>query len=338
MGPPVPSRFHARLGACLLAPALLAASACSSTSGGGTGAGTTSTTSTGGSSTTSSTGRPSDPPVTPDLQGRAYDLIAPSGIDKTKPAPLVVMLHGYTDHGTTDAPWTDMDSYMKVSPETQKRGWLLALGHGNLDPVLNHFYWNGTDSCCDLEGAKPDDVGYLMGIIEDVKKTYAVDEKRIYAFGHSNGGFMVNRLACDQADKFAAVVSLAGETYKDQTKCAASATIAFLEVQGDADMTVPYAGGHPEGIAILPEAPGAIETTQDWAAKNNCDPHADTSQPQIQLMTTSTGPDTTKLVYNKCEANGWAELWTIHLGPHSPPFTAEWAGDVLDFMAAHPKP
>ena len=108
--------------------------------------------------------------------------------------------------------------------------------------------------------------------IADVKKTYAVDAKRIFALGHSNGGFMVNRLACDQADKIAAVVSLAGETYHDQTKCAASAPIAYLQVQGDADMTVPYAGGHPENIAILPLAPGAVETAQDWAKKNGCDP------------------------------------------------------------------
>lgn len=317
----------------------LCAAGCSSSNGGsGTGGHTTTTSSTSSSSTSSTSSRPSDPPVKPDLQGRMYDLIAPDGIDKTKPAPLVLMLHGYTDAGQTQHPWADMDAYMKVSPETQKRGWLLALGHGNLDPTLNHWFWNGTDACCDLEGTKPDDVGYLMGIVEDVKKTYAVDPKRIYVFGHSNGGFMANRLGCDQADKFAAVVSLAGETYLDQTRCAASAPVAFLQVQGDADMTVPYAGGHPENVSILPLAPGAVETTQDWAAKNNCDVHADTSQPQITLMSTSTGPDTTKLVYDKCEANGWAELWTIHLGPHSPPFNDSWAPAVLDFMAAHPRP
>ena len=222
--------------------------------------------------------------------------------------------------------------------ETMKRGWLLALGHGNLDPVLNHWFWNGTDACCDLEGANPDDVGYVLGIIADIEKTYAVDPKRIFILGHSNGGFMTNRLACDFADKFAAVISLAGETYLDQTKCAASAPIAYLQVQGDADMTVPYAGGHPEGISALPNAPGAIQTTQDWSAKNLCNPVADMSEPQIQLMTTSNGPDTTKIAYDKCQANGWAELWTIHLGPHSPPFTPQWASDVLDFMQAHPKP
>jgi polyhydroxybutyrate depolymerase len=318
---------RARVLAGLLGASLLAGG-CSSKGGGGTAGGTT----TSSSTTTTHTA----PPV-PDLHGRMYDLIAPAGIDPTQPAPLVVMLHGYVNHMMTDAPWTDMDTYMKVSPETQKRGWLLALGHGNIDPVLDFFYWNGTDACCDFEDANPDDVGYILGIVADVKKTYAVDDKRVYALGHSNGGFMVNRLACDTPD-FAAVVSLAGETYLDQKRCGAPAPVAYLQVQGDADMTVPYAGGHPLDLAAVPVAPGAIETTQDWAAKNMCDPHADTSQPQITLMTTSTGPDTTKLVYGKCEVGGWAELWTIHLGDHSPPFNDSWAPSVLDFMAAHPKP
>jgi polyhydroxybutyrate depolymerase len=297
----------------------------------------------GGATTTSSSTatRGTDPPVTPNLDGRAYTLITPPNIDKATPAPLLIMIHGYTDGSKTSAPWTDMDTYMRISPETMSRGWLLALGHGNLDPTLNHYYWNGTDACCDLEGSNPDDVGYVLGVIADIEKTYAVDPKRIFILGHSNDGFMTNRLACDFADKFAAVISLAGETYLNQTKCEASAPIAYLQVQGDADMTVPYAGGHPEGISALPNAPGAVETTQDWAKKNGCstaDGGADMTEPQIQLMTSSTGPETTKIAYDKCQANGWAELWTIHGGPHSPPFVPQWAQYVCDWLSAHPRP
>ncbi len=213
------------------------------------------------------------------------------------------------------------------------------LPHGNFDPAVNHFYWNATNACCDLDDLMPNDIGHLMAVIQDVESKYSVDMKRIFAFGHSNGGFMVNRMACDQADKIAAVVSLAGETYLDQSKCAASAPIGYLQVQGDADMTVPYGGGHPEGVATLPLAPGAIETTQDWAKKNLCSNKADPTEPMISLMTTSNGqPDTSKLVYdNGCQGNGETELWTIHLGPHSPPFTPSWAPAVFDWLMAHPK-
>ena len=203
-------------------------------------------------------------------------------------------------------PWFAEEMANNFIPEAAKRGFILVLPHGSYDPAVPHFFWNATNACCDLDSLDPNDIGYLMAIIEDVSAKYPVDPKRVFAFGHSNGGFMVNRMACDQADKIAAIVSMAGETYLDQTKCAASAPIGYLQVQGDADMTVPYPGGHPEGVATLPLAPGAIETTQDWAKKNRCNPKADTTQPMISLMTTSNGhPDTSKLVYNNgCQDNG----------------------------------
>jgi polyhydroxybutyrate depolymerase len=324
------------LGACLVA-----AAACSSGNGantGGSSSSSTSTSSTGGSGGGGAPARGMDPPITVDLQNRAYDLVVPTNLDMTKPAPLFLELHGFVNANDSMTPWSDEEAANQFQPEADKRGVLFVLAHGNLDPTIEHFFWNGTDACCDLDGLKPNDIGYLAAIIEDVKSKYMVDEKRIFAFGHSNGGFMINRLACDMADKIAGVVSLAGETYKDQTKCAASAPIAYLQVQGDADMTVPYAGGHPENVQILPIAPGAIETTQDWAAKNRCNPHADTTQPPIDIVADIDGAETNKLVYNKCEGNGQTELWTMHGGPHSPNFGPAWAPAVFDFLMAHPKP
>jgi len=315
----------------------------------------------GGGCTNPPATRPPDPTVTVDLQGRTYDLFLPPGIDVsdgglppdggtedgggpgdagavTTPVPLFIELHGFTNAATDPTPWFGEETANQFIPEAQKRGIITVLPHGSYDPLLGHWFWNATDACCDLEKSNPNDIGYLMAVIQDVESKYNIDDKRIFAFGHSNGGFMVNRLACDQADKIAAVVSLAGETYTDQCKCAASAAIGYLQVQGDADMTVPYAGGHPENIVALPDAPGAIETTQDWAKKNRCSATADTSQPMIQLMTISSGPDTKKLVYDTgCEGNGETELWTIHLGPHSPSFNSSWAPAVFDWLMAHPK-
>jgi polyhydroxybutyrate depolymerase len=321
--------------------ALLLAAACSSSNGGNTGgsggAGTTSST---GSDTTSSTStgsamRPPDPPIDVDLQGRMYDLKLPANYDPNTPAPLFLELHGFTNG---PAPWDGEEAANNFAPEADKRGMIFVLPHGSYDPTIDKFFWNATNSCCDLDMMNTNDIGYIAAIVKDVKSKYKIDEKRIFAFGHSNGGFMVNRIACDMASTFAGVVSLAGATYKDQTKCAASAPIAYLQVHGDADMTVPYAGGHPENVSILPIAPGAVETTQDWAAKNNCNPMADTKQPPIDIVADLDGAETNKLVYNECEANGHTELWTIHLGVHSPNFNQSWAPAVFDFLTAHPKP
>jgi polyhydroxybutyrate depolymerase len=325
---------------------LLLAAACSSSNGGntgsgGSGAGSVSSSAgagAGGDGGSGGKGRGTDPAINVDLQNRLYDVIVPSGYDASKPAPLLLMIHGFVDASTTTTPWTDMDTYMKISPEADKRGVIVALVHATIDNTLGRYFWNATDSCCDFEKSGINDVGYIMAVVKEVTTKYAVDPKRLFILGHSNGGFMTHRLACDQADKFAAVVSLAGEVYKDPTRCAASAPISVLEVQGDADMTVPYAGGPPENVAVLPPAPGAIETTQTWAAKNNCDVKADTTQPPVDLVTDLTGAETSKLVYKNCEAGVATELWTIHGGPHSPNFNASWAPTVLDFLMAHPKP
>jgi polyhydroxybutyrate depolymerase len=349
-------------GCALLATAAILTAACSSGNGSGTGAGgtSTSTTSSGTTSTSTSSGtggtggqmRGMDPPITVDLQGRTYDIYFPPNLDPTTPTPLFLELHGYVSPSDSLTPWLDEEAANNFKPEAAMRGIILVLPHATIDHTLNSFFWNATDSCCDFDKTGTNDIGYLAAVIQDVQKngaaaaenlptpvpSYTIDDKRIWVFGHSNGGFMANRVGCDMADKIAGIVSMAGETYKDQTKCAASAPIAFLEVQGDADMTVPYNGGRPEGISGIPIAPGAIETTRDWATKNDCNLKADDSEPPIQLMATSSGPDTNKSVYNGCQANGHTELWTIHLGPHSPPWDASWAPDVFDYVTAYPKP
>jgi polyhydroxybutyrate depolymerase len=354
---PSPASFRRPLAAALLAAGALLTAACSSSNAtggsGGTSSGTTSAT-TSGTGTGGAGGevRGTDPPITVDLQGRTYDIYFPTTLDPTTPAPLFLELHGFVAASSTTTPWLDEEAANNFRPEAAMRGIIVVLPHATIDPTLNHYFWNATNSCCDFDMLGTNDIGYLAAVIQDVEKNsaaaaenlpdtvpaYTIDTKRIWAFGHSNGGFMVNRMACDMADKLAGIVSMAGETYENQALCAASAPIAFLQVQGDADMTVPYGGGSPENIDILPPAPGAIETTQDWAKKNDCNPKADTSEPEIQLMTTSTGPDTAKLVYDGCQANGHTELWTIHGGPHSPPWDASWPPDVFNYVTAYPQP
>jgi polyhydroxybutyrate depolymerase len=320
---------------------LLMIAACSSSNGGnggsgglGTGGHATGGHSTGGQSTGP---RPNDPAITVDLQGRPYDLKVPAGYDPAKPAPLLLELHGFV-LASEPAPWDDEEAANLFAPEADKRGIFLALPHATKDPGLNHYFWNATDACCDFDKLGTNDIGYIAAVIEDIQKQYNIDPKRIFAFGHSNGGFMVNRLACDLASKVAGVVSLAGAAYGDPSKCAASAPIAYLQVHGDADKTVSYTGGPPMGIAGLADAPGAVETTKDWAAKNRCKPTADTSGAPFDLVADISGAETQPTKYDGCEGNGHTELWTMKGGPHSPSFGPAWAPKVIDFLMAYPKP
>jgi polyhydroxybutyrate depolymerase len=260
------------------------------------------------------------------ITARPYGKTIPTKYDAKTPTPLVMLLHGYTASGKVQ------DDYFKMSAAAEKKGFLLALPDGTKDPQGNRF-WNATDACCNFYGAAVDDVAYLTAVLADMKASYNVDPKRVYLVGHSNGGFMSHRLACELSKDIAAIVSLAGATYTDASKCKATDPVSVLQVHGDADGTVSYLGGSFAGGVI--SYPGAKATVASWATKNGCG--ADLAgTAKLDLDTAVPGEETT--VQSHTCTKGAAELWTIVGGAHVPPFQANWAELVYGFLEAHPKP
>lgn len=89
-----------------------------------------------------------------------------------------------------------------------------------------------------------DDAGFLSSLIDHLVKTRNVDERRIYATGPSNGGFMSNRLACDLAGKVAAVgIVIATMPVLLEDKCRPAAPVSVLIMNGTEDPLVPFNGG-----------------------------------------------------------------------------------------------
>src|SRR5207244_479367 len=139
-----------------------------------------------------------------------------------------------------------------------------------LTDVLGQRFWNATDACCDIYNKPTDDVYFATAVLADVQSSWSVDPKRIYVFGHSNGGFMAHRLACDLAQTLAGVVSLAGMTWKDAAKCPAKDRIAILQIHGDADGNIKYGGGNNVGAPWMAPYPSAHETVAHWATTDGC--------------------------------------------------------------------
>jgi polyhydroxybutyrate depolymerase len=254
---------------------------------------------------------------TVDLDGRPYRLHVPATYTTSSRVPLVVGLHGYTSTSS------GLDDYLGLTAASDARGFLLALPEGTTDPQ-GHQFWNAVDhGCCDLSGTHVDDSGYLSHLIAQLTSSYAVST--VVVVGHSNGGFMANRLACDHADQVDAIASIAGPLPYDTSLCHPSRPVRVLHVHGDDDDTVPYQGSAAEMSA------GAQQTAQRWAELDGCTV-GPTTGPALDLDRATSGAETTPVAYTGCRDGVEVRLWTIHGGRHVPTLTPQFTPDVLDYL------
>lgn len=314
----------------LLTLVVLAGTACSSS--GSSGASRSASTAAGSSGGSTSLAAPTttasaSTTTTVDLTtARPYDVVVPTSYAEGTPTPLVLLLHGYGATGAVQ------NVYFGLEPIAKSRGLLYVHPDGTKNTVGKQF-WNATDACCAGPNPTVDDDAYLMQIIDQVSAKYTVDPKRIYLVGHSNGGFMSYRMACKHADRIAAIVSLAGETYADPKQCTPSEPVSVMQVQGTGDDTIHYDGGDIGGRKY----PGALDTVAQWAELDGCaSPRADIAG-TLDTITNVEGPDTTASSYGECERGTGVSLWTIKGGPHVPFFTPAMMPGMVDFLLAHPK-
>lgn len=274
---------------------------------------------------------------TGDSRRNPAKLYLPLQYDAQEKWPLVILLHGFT--GTAEGE----DAYLSTRFRVSTRGFILLTPEGLPTPNGVHGakgedlsgkqFWNATDACCDFGATGVDDVGYLTNLIESVASTYKVDRNRIYVFGHSNGGFMANRLACEIGDRLAGVASLAGGTFKDPAACKDQTRLSYLQIHAVDDATIAYGDD--------PKYAGGKATVDQWLKRNGC----------TNKMKEEVKKDYVFLVPFKdtvqqkwvCQNNTTVSFWTIkaykqkHHYSHVPIFNPNFTGDVLDFLFAQKK-
>jgi polyhydroxybutyrate depolymerase len=260
---------------------------------------------------------------------RPVEVVVPEGLSDD-PAPLVLVLHGYSGTGATQRQYFDFEG------EAAARGFLLVYPDGTTD-LRGDQFWNATDACCNFNGSTVDDVAYLTAVIDHVAGIHAVDPDRIYLAGHSNGGFMSYRMACERADLIAAVVSLAGATFADPGDCRPTEPVSVAQVHGTDDSVIVYDGGSIVGTPY----PSAATTAATWAAYNGCDTSIVPGDDELDLVPSidpdGSGDDTSVAVFTGCPNDGDVELLTIAGGGHIPDLSSTFVTTVFDFFDAHPK-
>jgi polyhydroxybutyrate depolymerase len=255
---------------------------------------------------------------------RPVELHVPPGYDPARPAPLVILLHGYgVDGAREDAGVTHL------AEEADRAGYLFAAPDGTVDGIGNRF-WNATDACCNYFGSTVDDVAYLRGLVAEIGHRFSVDSSRVCFAGHSNGGFMAHRMACDAADVVTGVVSFAGATWKDPNRCHPAAPVSVLEMQGDADRIELYGGGPGSGVPGDGPYPGAVETAEDWAILDGCVRPGTTQVGALDLIGALAGNETDVLAYPGCKSGTRVELWTLRGAGHLADFGDQFGHEVWE--------
>lgn len=251
-----------------------------------------------------------------------FELVDAPGFDRParlfgsgSAAPLVVALHGYSSCGRGLATYWDLPRW------AEERGVAILLPDGTIDRDGNRF-WNATPSCCDFDGAEPDDLGYLQALAGEVQAGSLAAPGRVAVIGHSNGAYMSHRWACDGANGVRAIGALAGPGFSQDVDCQPSEPVRVLQIHGTWDLVVRYDddGDHP----------GARTAAARWADRNGCAPTSTPGEP-LDLVG-GADAETTVDIWTDCLAGGAAELWSIARTGHIPAFHDRIGDDLIAWV------
>ncbi len=161
---------------------------------------------------------------------RPHYIHVPPKYDPKKPAAVVLALHGA---GMWDKL---MEKFTGLSKTADTHNFIVVYPNGT--GVLQT--WNAGVFPGDLGTKNADDVKYLGKVLDDVESAVAVDKKRVYVTGLSNGGMMSYRLAAEMSDRIAAIAAVAGTIAVE--KYEPKRPVSVLHFHGTKDTLVPFEG------------------------------------------------------------------------------------------------
>lgn len=188
---------------------------------------------------------------------RTFRVHVPPGY-RGSAAPLVLMFHG---GGGSGEQLEERSSRMNAIADREGFVVVYPDGTGRLRT------WNAGSCCGRSAKGQIDDVGFTAALLDHLEQRLCVDRRRIFASGMSNGGMMSHRLACELADRIAAIAPVAGVDVT--ARCTPSRPVPVLQIHGTEDGHVPWKGGQGCGMArvAFPSAPATMES---WRTRNQC--------------------------------------------------------------------
>lgn len=237
--------------------------------------------------------------VTVHNDSRSYRLHLPAG--EARARPLVVALHGGGGSGKQFEQTSNFDEL------SDQEGFVVAYGNGtsarpNIDLLKT---WNAGDCCAFSMQEHVDDVSYISAVIDDVMTRTPIDPQRVYLVGHSNGAMMSLRVACELADRIAAIGVQSGAL--EISNCTPTSPVSVMQIHGTADRNLPYSGGVGEGYTEVSYNKPA-DAAKTFAQADGCAEPTDS--------TDTDNADITRTTYTECTKGTTVEFVTISGAAH----------------------
>jgi polyhydroxybutyrate depolymerase len=196
--------------------------------------------------------------VTPDGRTRTYTLYVPATLPANAAVPLLVGLHGRGGSGA----YFEMNSGFDALAD--QHGFIAVYPDGYTPPSPKIRGWNGGYCCGASQVENVDDVTFIRQLVHVLITPQAIDAKRVYVAGHSNGAIFGYRLGCELSDVVTAIGVQAGNL--GVSPCTPARPVPFLHIHGTADWRAPIGGGVGAGIPNGIDQRSALSSVQGYAA------------------------------------------------------------------------
>jgi len=179
-------------------------------------------------------------PRTLDVEGQArtFVLDVPADYDGTRALPIVFGFHG----ATTSGEFFRSRFYGNL---------LSAMGD---EAIVVH-----PDALGDPTQWGNGDVPFFDALLAALEAELCIDEERVFATGHSSGGFFTNTLGCQRGDVLRAIAPVSGGgpfTFGGGGGNACTGEVAAWIAHGENDETVPFESG--------------VDSRDRWLDANGC--------------------------------------------------------------------
>lgn len=230
---------------------------------------------------------------------RTFIYYAPATLDPNKPAPVVIIPHGYTMTAdqmfeiTRYSDLADQEQFIAVFPNGQPSAGGLLDGPWNV----------GSPDCKStifgqLPVAAGDDQAFLDAILSFAETDQCLDRQHVFMAGFSMGGYFSNETGCLRPD-IRAVAPHSGGTH--ELAACASVRKPVLVMHFNPDGLIPYTCG--------------VQARDRWVAKNGCQ----ATEPDITPVTGGSCE-----YYKGCPVDAQVAFCTFNVPPER--MNAQYAG------------